>query len=675
MTRSRARARTGGQPPLTPSWEVTPEALPPGYTYTGGLRTQVNADGSIGWAPHNLVRWSESLVQSVWAKNSGAVALSDTVLSLPAAGAIAINAVTTDAPAGQVFTVSVELSGSGTVSLGGARLGAGTYEDSIIQVTLTTTPTRYTVTKTVANSGQTGWQLFVTRRAATGDTATEVTMSKAIVCYGSVVQPYLLTTSAARFEPRTADYSDSMAPLLGPELVADPSFDNPASWSTVQPSSGSVVVAGGNAALTSADGSYASADAASGAPTVIGRLYRCTLVVTSTSGGGVRALVGGRAGTARTAPGTYVEDLAALSASRPGVIRAGGVSGGVVASISVREITGYAGTTRGVKIDPPSTNLLLHSETPTNAAWFLTDAVLGGAGPGIPSASMFAVSETATTAQHSIRQNIAHSAGPVTISCVAKYNGRHLQIVPPSSMVAGAFANFDLQRGVLGTVSGVTAGIVPMGDSYLCWATVGSASSGTGTPTFALIQTPTDPRVNVYAGVDGLGFYLGRMQVEAASGPTSYIPTYGSQVTRSAEQFLYPSPLLSSGTLVAEFAVTEASQASARIVGTDGPNAATPLFFNGGVTAGMWNGTILQTSAGATLFRQRLKAGSTWSPGRRAVVRQGGAVASDSQTQTIGTNILLGVGTSGSSAMSGSIYRISIYPRAANDAQFQALTA
>lgn len=122
----------------------------------------------------------------------------------------------------------------------------------------------------------------------------------------------------------------------GPELISDPSFDNPGSWT---PSSSAVVVAGGAAVFTAAGfgvGVHA------GAVTQTGKTYEAVIVVDSASGNLSVAMAQGSAPTAALHVGTNTVILSATGGSvfTPTIFSSAASLNAVVSSFSVRELPG-----------------------------------------------------------------------------------------------------------------------------------------------------------------------------------------------------------------------------------------------------------------------------------------------------------------------------------------------
>ena len=92
---------------------------------------------------------------------------------------------------------------------------------------------------------------------------------------------------------------------------------------------------------------------------------------------------------------------------------------------------------------------------------------------------------------------------------------------------------FDLSDGTIGTTNGspISKSIKLVGDYYKVSMTIDS-SSGSGTPRLQYLIANTDNNV---VTTSGQYIHIYGAMLEAGSYPTSYIPTYGSSVTRSAD--------------------------------------------------------------------------------------------------------------------------------------------
>lgn len=130
---------------------------------------------TTGYGPHNMLTFPEDLTKSSWIKPGSVNVTSASTVNLPQLNEALANNVTVAAPQGASFTFMAELSGSGTVYIGASRMGAGTYEETRKKVTLTNTPTWYSVSHTIINPNQTGINSYISR--ATDGTATTVSVT------------------------------------------------------------------------------------------------------------------------------------------------------------------------------------------------------------------------------------------------------------------------------------------------------------------------------------------------------------------------------------------------------------------------------------------------------------------------------------------------------------------
>jgi len=198
---------------------------------------------------------------------------------------------------------------------------------------------------------------------------------------------------------------------------------------------------------------------------------------------------------------------------------------------------------RGLLIEESRINVALYSADFTQAAtWVKAATTTPIAAETFPNgdASGVALIESATSAPHYIVQNVAAvtNGATYTYTVYAKYNGRNLQLAFGGADVTGdPWANYDLQTGVLGTVSaGIIASITPAGNGwYRCVATVTAATATSFGIVIGLAPTTILGRIETYQGDGVSGAFIYGAQLEAGAFPTSYIPTTTTALTRNAD--------------------------------------------------------------------------------------------------------------------------------------------
>jgi hypothetical protein len=174
-------------------------------------------------------------------------------------------------------------------------------------------------------------------------------------------------------------------------------------------------------------------------------------------------------------------------------------------------------------------NLLRYTEEFDNAAWTKTRTeVISGYSDPVGGSNAFLFRETAITGTHIMPQQITtiNNNAAITFSIRAQYAGRLLQLAFGTGDVSGdPRANFDLQNGVLGSVSdGISATITDIGSGWcLCSVTAITAVSSAFDVIIALVANTTSPRTSSYAGDGTSGVYIYGAQLEVGDTATTYI--------------------------------------------------------------------------------------------------------------------------------------------------------
>jgi hypothetical protein len=189
------------------------------------------------------------------------------------------------------------------------------------------------------------------------------------------------------------------------------------------------------------------------------------------------------------------------------------------------------GESKGLLIEEQRTNLFTYSEDFSDSSWNKVGATVDSNVIISPDGTLTGdkLTETTSTAQHSVQGNSASISisTQYAVSVFAKSAGDNRKLAFLGMGLGTNFPIFNLDTGAVegDTSNWDSVGIYSVGNGwYHCWAV------GTAITAYAPIIALYDSTGDGYSGI-----YIWGAQVEAGAFPTSYIPTSGSQVTRSKD--------------------------------------------------------------------------------------------------------------------------------------------
>ena len=271
--------------------------------------------------------------------------------------------------------------------------------------------------------------------------------------------------------------------------------------------------------------------------------YRCSMAFNSTTVEARLYSVDGNGSVVGTNESIYIQDAQleqGLVASDYQETTTAVFYGGITDNIPRLDYTDSS--CPSVLLEPQRTNLVTQSEYFDD--WTTTEVTLtpnNGTSPeGVSNA--YSIIETTANNRHRIYKSIAKSASAIdycfSVFVKNKSGSRNVRLNLESN-IAGSKASvvFDTSGNVVSTASAI--GSFTEAESFKeqvgdYWKYTLKAKSDTGTtliPIFLINNGTTE----VYTGDGTSGIYLFGAQVEEGSYATSYIPTYGTSVTRNTD--------------------------------------------------------------------------------------------------------------------------------------------
>jgi hypothetical protein len=349
----------------------------------------------------------------------------------------------------------------------------------------------------------------------------------------------------------------------------------------------------------------------------------------------------------------------------------------------------------GLLIEESRTNLLLYSEQFDNAAWTKTETTVTADAAVAPDGTSPAekLIPTITNSTHACFQNASVTTGVTyTQSFFAKAAEYPVLNCYGSTGFSGtAFINFNLSTGTVGTLSGFTGSITPVGNGWYRCVIVATATSTTASGRIIFRASPINRTTGgSYTGNGTSGLLVWGAQLEAGAFATSYIPTVASQVTRAADLASMTGTNFSSwfnasqGTFAATYEASP-NTFTTYLVASNGVTAQNSFHFDndsGNMRAVYYSGSsavaILSLGAVGTVGTVN-KVASAYQVNDFAASRNAGTVVTDTAGAVPVSLTQLNIGADPSGAavnvMNTHIRQIVYYPRRLSNAELQGITA
>jgi len=343
---------------------------------------------------------------------------------------------------------------------------------------------------------------------------------------------------------------------------------------------------------------------------------------------------------------------------------------------------------RGVLIEGARTNLLLRSQEFDNASWAKNDTTVTANATTAPDGTATAekLIAAATNAVHNVTQAVTiATATTYTFSAFCKAGEYGFAVITTGESggaglsVRNAIVNLTTGALISETVTGMTV-ITALSNGWYRISVTTAATTGGGAPTFRIAVANTGS-ASAYLGDGTSGIFLWGAQLEAASFPSSYIPTTTTSVLRSADVLTYTAGLTYGLGLWAEFerAVdTGGNETVGYIDDGDGSDRAWMYVSASDLAAALTTAASVGQSslsiAGAMAINTTHKMALRVATNSVQMASNGTLATEDTVATNPAAPTRWLVGSQGSLPLFGYIRRIAAFNFAPTDAQLQAMT-
>lgn len=344
---------------------------------------------------------------------------------------------------------------------------------------------------------------------------------------------------------------------------------------------------------------------------------------------------------------------------------------------------------RGLLIMPARTNLFLHSNDFTQAAWGKENSsISAGASTGPDGTASLSkiIEDSSASTYHRVVQSVSVTNGTrYAISFFARRSGSNRDYirVETSGGLPGSASYFNLNTGAVGTLGHLSSAIEDWGDGLYRCIVISQASSSASAGVY-IYFAPSE--TNSWSGDGTSGGFLGQMQIEAGSYASRQIATAGATVTQNADALTFPLSALpatmpfdaTAFTFLVEFSVLAAGVQREIFRVYDGASGGVTLYTSSG-DALLWNfgGQQASISSAITANTTIRISGTCTATGAKLCLNGATPVAkTDSSVPTGLTTLALSGAPGGGLDYLGGHYRqFRLFSGAASDAELQRLAA